>query len=253
MIEKQSNTIEPVILWKGEISASQVLVSKIDQSESNRAINTNVEARLKENWAQKIKEDEAKGIVLYDGISYRLETFSFNDGILSIAISPINFSVRSTLKKMPELVELGESYYSHGLSVGGFVVTSDGKYIFARKSNKSASSLQQDIIGGVLENVNPVSGEGILNENLREIKEEINVDQAAINNMKIIGLVRSSTTDIVITTLTTLNISAAELKEIFEDRDDLELEGIDIVDHSDLDNYLEQLGGYKPIMRTLLT
>jgi len=153
---------------------------------------------------------------------------------------------------MRELSELGEAYYSHGLSVGGFVVTKDGKYIFGQKASKSVSSLKHDIIGGVLEKIDPMSGEGVLNMNKVELEEEINVSAHDINDIKIIGLVRSPSTDIVIVTFTTLNILADELKSLFEKRRDLELEAIEFIDSENLNNYLNKLGGYKPAMARLL-
>lgn len=249
-IESLPATIQPKILWQGSIDESQLTVTSTDQS--NRAIDTNVEAKLRASWNQKVIEAQSKGAVLYDGISYRLEEFTFNNGVLSFTVSPMQFSVRSTLKKMPELVTLGEEYYSHGLSIGGFLITSDGKHVFARKSAKSMSSLQRDFVGGVLESIEPMSGIGLLNENKRELKEEVNVDAEMIDTMKIIGLVRSSTTDIVIATSTKLNISSSELKDIFDKREDLELEGIEIIDPENLNNYLNELGGYKPTMAKLL-
>lgn len=244
--------IEPKILWQGTIEQSQLEVSVVEASKSNRAIDPQVEGKLRENWNQKLSEAGEKGSTLYDGESYRLETFSFEDGQARLEVSPMRFSVRSTLKKIPELETLGERYYSHGLSVGGFVMTNDGQYVFARKSSKSASSLQRDIIGGVLERIEPLSGEGVLNMNRTELHEEINISPEMIEHMRIIGLVRSSTTDIVIVTTTALKVSANELRVLFDKREDKELEAIEFVAPENLEAYLYELGGYKPTMGQLL-
>jgi hypothetical protein len=244
--------IDPKVLWQGEISESQLKVNLVEASKSNRAIDPEVEGKLQASWRQKGIEANENGAKLYDGTSYRLENLSFNEDTLTIEVSPMKFSVRSTLKKMPQLETLGEAYFSHGLSVGGFVKTKDSQYIFVRKSSKSASSLQRDVIGGVLETIEPQSGEGVLNMNRTELKEEVNVSPSMIEDMKVIGIVRSSTTDILIVTDTQLSIASAELRELFEKREDRELEGIEFVSPENLATYLEELGGYKTTMGKLL-
>lgn len=243
--------IKPKILWQGAITEDELNVELVDSSKSNRAIDPTVEAKLQDKWEQQLVEAKEKGATLYDGTSYRLEEIDFDGKRLSIKVSPMKFRVRSTLKKMPELEELGEMYYSHGLSVGGFVITTDSQYVFATKSNKVFSETKRDIIGGVLEVIEPFSGKGIFEMNKRELREEINVDSEMIKEMKVIGIVLSPSTDIIIITLTKLKLSVSELKVIFEKRADLELEGIEFVSLQELNNYLESLGGYKPVMKKL--
>jgi hypothetical protein len=163
----------------------------------------------------------------------------------------MKFSLRSTLKRAPELEALGEEYYSHGLSVGGFVITRDGQYVFAQKSNQSASSLKEDIIGGVLEEIDPFSGEGIINMNRQELMEEINVVDSMVDSIRMVGIVRSSSTDIVIITSTSLRITTSELRQLFEQRQDQELSALIFVAPENLEDYLNHLGGYKPLLRQL--
>lgn len=242
--------IQPKILWKGSLSAEQVSVKII--LESNRKTNPEIEAELKRKWAKDSAFALQNNIELYDGISYRLEHYEFQNQKLEITVSPLRYSIRNSLKRLPQLAELGESYYSQGLSVGGFVVTTDDKFIFARKSAHSASTVKTDIVGGVLEEIEPVSGAGILNLNKKEIYEELNLVAAFIESMKIIGLVRSNTTDVMIITATKLNIPSAKLVELFNSRADFELDAIDIVNAQELTSYLRRLGGYKPLIIELL-
>ncbi|MEI7578666.1 MAG: hypothetical protein WCJ58_01345 [bacterium] len=244
--------IKPKILWKGVIEQEQLKVTIIKPEQSNRVIDLDLEGKLTAKWQEKLEEAREKGAILYDGQSYRLESFTFQNGFAYLTVSPLKFSIRSTLKTMPQLENLGETYYSHGLSVGGFVITNDGYYVFARKSRKSASSLTKDIIGGVLEKIEPETSVGIFNMNKIELQEEINVKPEMINMMKILGLVRSTSTDIVIVTSTLLNLSAAELKSLFEKRVAKELAVIEFIPSKNLSDYLVQLGGYKPLLGLLL-
>jgi len=245
--------IKPEILWKGEIRESGITVNIIPEAESNRRKDPELESEFcPKEWQSRLLEAQEKGQELYNGTSYRMESFDFEDGRLALTVSPIEFSKRWTLKRSPRLEQLGEEYYSHGLSTAGFVQTSDGKYIFTQKSGKSASVLKIDIIGGVLEKIEPASGVGLFNNNRKELKEEINVDPTMINDMRVIGLVRSHTTDIVIVTFTKLNITLEQLHGVFDQREDFELEGIEVVEADDLEGFLIQQGGYKPFLFELL-
>lgn len=242
--------IEAKLLWKGSASEKEIDVEINDVS--SRKIEPTIESKLEGMWKEKLNEANRKGTNLYDGISYRLDSFQVVEKGVKLTVSPIKFSVRSSLKRIPELEHLGEEYYSHGLSVAGFVVTNDGKYVFAKKSSTSASSLKTDIIGGVLEEIQPPTGEGIFNMGRKELKEEINTDGKDITEMRVVGIVRSPSTDIVIVTYTQLSLSEYELRQKFEAREDKELEGIEFVGGSELKRYLNDLGGYKPTMIQLI-
>jgi hypothetical protein len=244
--------IQPTILWQGTIDESRVSINFIEAHESNRRIDPEIEGRLPDMWHRKTIEAAERDEILYDGTSYRLETFSVSSDGLEITVSPMKFSIRSTLKRVPELEELGEEFYSHGLSVGGFVITSDGQYVFAQKSARSSSLLREDLVGGVYEKFDTGPRIGIFDMNREELKEELNVDPTMIESMRILGIIRSSTTDIIIITTTRLHISASELQEIFEMREDEELQGIVYVAAENLHDYLNQLGGYKPLMSRLI-
>jgi hypothetical protein len=244
--------IQPTILWHGNVDESRVRINFIEAHESNRRIDPEVESRLPELWLHKTTEAAEKDQTLYDGTSYRLETFTASNDGLEVTVSPMKFSIRSTLKRVQALETLGEEFYSHGLSVGGFVITCDGQYVFAQKSARSSSSLHEDLIGGVYEEIEMVPRLGVFDMNREELKEEINVDPTMIDDMRILGLIRSSSTDVVIITSTQLRITASELREVFERREDTELEGIVYVAPENLHEYLYQLGGYKPLMIRLI-
>lgn len=136
--------IKPKILWQGSIIEDQLVVNLIDSSKSNRAVDLTVESKLQDVWEQQLAESREKGTILYDGISYRLEEFKFDGKKLVLIVSRMKYHIRNTLKKMSELEDLGEAYYSHGLSIGGFVVTTDdvlnqgyasnGEYILTPKT-----------------------------------------------------------------------------------------------------------------------
>lgn len=245
--------IESKILWQGTLFEKDINVKIITEEKSNRAKEKKIETEiLPRMWKEKVIEAKTKNQTLYDGTSYRLESFKYDNNKMNITVSPIKFSIRSSLKKLPELESLGEKYYSHGLSVGGFVVTNDGNFLFANKSDKSSSSLKIDIIGGVLEKIEPCSGIGILNANKNELKEELNIDSSMIDEIKIIGIVRSHTTDIVIVTYTILNLSSEEVQNNFEKRNDKELDSIEYVNELEVGEFLERLGGYKWVLKELL-
>ncbi len=250
--EEPSALIPPKILLAKEIEPEKITIELINETQSNRVTNSQIESLLEDNWNKKLNEAKRKDITLYDGTSFRLEKFSIDNESLKIVVSPIKFSVRSTLKKLPDLAKLGEAYFSHGLSVGGIVQTLDDQYLFITKSNKSASDTKTDIIGGVLEKLEPLSGIGIVNMNYQELNEEANIDKSMVQNTKVIGLVRSYTTDIIIVTFTKLNVTAEQVRQLFRTNHDSEIADINFVLKNRLSSYLNGLGGYKPAIATLL-
>jgi len=228
--------IKPKLLWQGSISEKKIFVKVIDQLKSNRLIDPVMESKLQQDWIEEIRKAKERGSILYDGRSYRLEDFKFLAGELFIEVSTIMFSTRSPLKKRTELEELGEGYYSKGLSIGGFVETTDGSFVFAVKSDSVVSNTPRDIIGGVVEIIDPISGEGLLNMNRIELKEEINVDKLMINMMKVIGLIRSSSTDIIICTHTKIGLSDSEVNSLFAKKINPELKEIEFVSSHNLNS-----------------
>lgn len=71
--------------------------------------------------------------------------------------------------------------------------------------------------------------------------------------MKIVGIVRSPTTDIEIITFTQLSISSEELRNFFDKREDKELDNFILVEPENLTSFLNELGGYKSAMLELLS
>lgn len=245
--------IQPKVILKGPFHSENISITISDTS--NRKLDKTLEGTLLSIWDKTYSDAKAKGQIIYDGESYRLNSFETKDNSLNLVLSKFKYHIRSSLNAAKDdLEKLGEEYYGNGLSIGGFIETSDGKFIFGKRSGRSTTANDIDFIGGVLEVADLRGWEDIILRNKTEIKEELGLEARYIDSIKFLGLIRAPSTNIILLTHTKLNVSSQEAQKLFEESDlkDDEMSGVEVVEKEELEDYLKKLGGYKIAVVDLL-
>jgi len=244
--------IEPKILVKGGFSPEDIHIQL--NRETNRKTTQELEKLIREEWEWLYSKAKSEGRIIWDGESYRLDDFRVNEhGELFLKVSPIKYSVRAPLNRLTQYTEkLGEQYLAKGLGIGGFLKTTDGKFIFGVRSGKTLTSNKIDFIGGIVENVDLNSGKELFSQNYKEIQEEMGVSKDQIDNMVVLGMILSNTSNVIIITFTQLNIDSKKVLDVFRQRNDEEMSSLEFVEEESLKDYLHDLGGYKVVVYELL-
>lgn len=162
--------MEPKILASGKFSPNDLLVTI---SESNRMIDPFVESKIEAVWGNMVKNAEENKLNLYNGISYRLNSFEECDGKLLIDLGTFEYKVRDGLLQIPEYFNLSEPYWRKGCFTQATIRTADRHYLIAELSGKSMNTNTTDLIGGVVEVPPEIEdGDGIFNSLHTELREE---------------------------------------------------------------------------------
>lgn len=240
--------LAPTVLALGSFKEEDIAITLNPQSK--RALSPQVEAEIENIWQETVKDAEEKGKLIFNGESFRLDDFQINDGKLSLELSKFSYKVRSSLSKLSErLVLLGEAYYCRGLSIGGFVETTDHKFIFGQRSGKTLTNNNVDFIGGILDPKVINNGYDLFAHNKQEIFEELGVTEDNILSIELVALVLTSATNIILLTRTKLDMSSTEVNHTFENANDKEeMKSLMFVDREELSDFLNSLGEYKVVI-----
>lgn len=199
-----------------------------------------------------MKKAKESGKLAFDADTFRLDTYRIDNHELYLEVSNLRFSKRKPLKDMvSELIPLGEAYFPKGMSIGGFIKTTDDKYIFGQRNGRSLTKTTQDFIGGIVQPEKLDSGRDLFGANYQEIDEELNIPKSKITSMCLLGVVLSNTSDVICVMDTHLSLTLAEVNMLFRDRKDAEMDSIVVIEKKALEQYMQTLGGYKPCAFTL--
>lgn len=191
-------------------------------------------------------------LTLYNGESYRLESFNKNgiNNSYDLKLSKINFKERICLEKLSKNQE--NKVFSKGLAIGCFMQTADEFFIFGKMSGKTMSDDKIDFIGGVADSDIETSAKGLWGKFLQEMKEEASIDEKYVKYKKYLGFVKPLQGNIILLTYCKLSLSKDEVLDLFNTHHDNEILGLDFVYEDSLELYLNSVGCYKPKAYQLL-
>lgn len=244
--------LQPKILIKGIFYPKNIRVNF--ENKSNRKVDSEIESRIDSIWDRVHNEAREQGKLTFNGKIYRLNNYHVSNSQLEITFSQIEYKTRiGIIEQMDKVLSLGEDYLHKNVAIGGLIKTADNKYVFGIKSGKTMNQSKEDIIGGMVEpDFKITSGEMLIEENFREIKEELNVDKELVQDLHVIGLVLSSNGGIIIITSCSLTIDSDVVKKKFDEDSDEEHSDLRFVEAEVLNNYLDELGGYRPLIKDLI-
>lgn len=234
--------IDPQILTIGKFSPENLIVSI---HPSNRKINPAIENQLEDLWEAKVKLAAEKGLNLYNGISYRLNSFKEDDEKLLVDLGKIEYKVRDGLVQIPEYFNLDSEYYRNGCYTGATVKTADDRYLMVELSGKSMNQNKTDLIGGILETPPDVTnGQDIFNSFLRELEEEAVVKKDEVSELYLRSIYLDHKTNIAFHFEASLKLTASEILERFKrETKDQDIKTLIVLTKTD---YTEALQNHNP-------
>lgn len=213
---------------------------------SGRKTSPKIEKKIDLFWDDFYKQAVDEGKLIYNGVSYRLDWIEVTDSKVLLEVSKIDFKTRMSLVKLRDTLSQDFDYTANGLVIGGFIKTSDNKFVFGIRSGKTLANNEFDFIGGIIEDSSPLGTGTDLEIHLnKEIEEEVGVDPEMISKSKILGVVFTHSTNIIFLTLTNLKIDSKKLMQLQKKHHDIEMEGVKLVSKDDLEDFLTSIGGHR--------
>ncbi len=206
--------LQPKVLVLGKFTPKDL---KVTLSDSNRKIDPGIESQLEDLWQQKLKRAAEEGRTIYNGLSYRLNSFNKDQNTLTVDLSILEYKVRDGLIDVPGFLDLPEDYYRKGCYTTATVRTSDDRYLMVELSGKSMNMNTIDLLGGIMETEPEVrDGNDIFRSMYKELEEEALITEKDIADSYLRSLYLERRTNICFYFEVVLNISSEEIANRFE-------------------------------------
>lgn len=242
--------ITPKILVQGNFTPRDLVVSV---SPSSLIVLDSVKKDIEEIWKSKIKEAKEKGLHLYNGTSYRLNSLRKENGKIYLDFGIMDFKTRFGLREVLPNIDFDETMYRNGCYVGATVKTSDDKYLMIRLSGKSMNRNTYDVLGGIMETNTEMNSEYIFNVLHTELKEEAGIEEFEIENTILKAIYQGTYTNIGFYLETELSISSNEILRRFEENTDVDIAGIEIYSYDEYLKVLQSHNSNKQLIHDLFT
>lgn len=245
----------PHILFKGRFDCHDIAMTTHADSQRHAP---ELDAEADTIWQGKLEQYQKEGKHIWDGTYYRADDLSefadWGTQIKKLSISTIKYRYINTLKELEGKILPFPELWTNHISTGALVHTSDNLFVFGVRSGNSASSNNQDILGGgTTQEELPIITGYDLERNLRkELLEEANIQDGDIADLSGIGVVISPKTNVLFIGLAQLKISFAEVQQKFLQGTDGEMRDLVAVAPEDLQKHCETLGGYRTLLPELL-
>lgn len=234
--------LTPRVLVLGKFAPSDLAFTL---SKSNRAIDPDIESQLDELWETKLKKAHEEGRTIYNGFSYRLNSFKEEFGKLQLDFGTIEYRIRDGLIDVPGFLDLPETYYRKGCYTSASVKTSDDHYLMVELSGKSMNMNMVDLLGGIMETeLDFNTGEDVFRSLYKELEEEALISEQDIAESYLRSLYMERRTNICFYFEVKLNISSAEVLKRFRDASsDQDIKSIKVFDKTE---YIAALQAHNP-------
>jgi hypothetical protein len=241
--------IEPIILAKGNFSPEDLITTV---SESNRKIDPTRENQLDILWQEKEKNAKEKGKLIYNGLSYRLNSLKSENDKLFLDFGIFDFKTRECLPETQGYYETTEEYWRKGCHTLATVKTSDEKYLMVELSGKSMNKNPTDFLGGIMETEPLIkSGNDIFQSLYKELEEEAFITEADIANsiLKIVYINGNTNVGFYFEIL--LKITSDQIQEKFDSKEkEIDIKSLTIMSRSEYINVLENHNPNKQFLAT---
>ena len=233
----------PCVLSKGPVSLSDYALS--DTGVSWRA-NPDYDALVAPIWQERVAAAAARDHHLWDGRHYRLMDIGELSGN-RLRLGTIDYRYIVTVRALYEQHRQHRLDPPHHISTAALLRTVDGHYVFGRRKVNGAI----DLIGGGLQPEAGVAPD--FAENIRkEIREETGITTAVLGAMRGLGVVMSTTSNVLVIAHQDTVLTAEGVREAFAHREDDEMAEPVFVPQSEIADYLRGLTDYRPYVAELL-
>lgn len=240
--------LTPQILAKGVFPISRIAV----ELHNNEWFATpEYDALVRVEWERLL---QCSPNPIWDGKYYRvLNPVSFENAgeAATLRLGTIRYRYIATFDALHKIHEHSALEPLNHLSTAALICTNDGFYVFGRRAHIGTVDL---IGGGVQQDELSVTRGTDIEQNLyKEIHEETGISRSDIDDLAAIGIVQSSTSNIIVVGHARANLSKSDVIRKFEDRTDDEMDEPVFVPAHDLRQFLISIPDYRALLPLLLT
>ncbi len=231
--------ITPKLFIEGNFTADDLVVSV---SPSNLVILDSVKDDIEKIWENKMNEAQERGLHLYNGTSYRLNSLKKENGKIHLDFGIVDYKTRYGLRDALPKVQFDETMYRNGCYVGATVKTSDERYLMVKLSGKSMNRNTHDLLGGIMETNIPMDSDYIFKVLRAELLEEAGIKESEIASMVLRAMYQDMHTNAAFYLEVELSVSSSEIQERFNHNSDVDIAAIEVYSY---DEYLQALQNHK--------
>lgn len=201
-----------------------------------------LKSEIDQYWASIQQRNAALKRHVWDGIFYRLDNIEdLLQGRPFLKLGRIQYSTVLGLAKIHRERTLPIEQYPFHICTGALVLTSDDQYLFGVKTELPSESDLLDIVGGGLQSseIEVTNSNDLFRNVLKELKEECNIDEHWVKQMKSLGILFcESTLGLIFTFHITLKLTSKEAMEFFNRREDFEFSHLKFVEARQVSKFL---------------
>ena len=242
---------ESKALVTGKLTAKDI---SITVKKSNLNLTPEIESRVEEVWKDKLIESEKRGANIFNGVSYRMNSWSYNQRKLKLELSPYDYKHRLGLITMIKNGEISSYDYPHnGCFVGATVLTSDNLYIMIKLSGTSMNLNTLEMLGGMVETETQFSDQNFLFDVLyQELEEEAGIIKSDITQCYLESMFTGGTSHFGFYFNVVLNKSSSELQKRFGHNQDTDIESLVFLSREDYLITLRNMSNNKRLIASLV-
>ena len=240
----------PTILHRSQFELSNIPISVLDGEWTPSAA---YEGLVRDAWQDHIREATSSGHKVWDGRFYRVTNVSDMKGDSTLprfCLGTISYRYIATFRALHECHATDGLEPLNHLSTAGLIRTRDGQFLFGRRSRSGTIDL---IGGGAQSDELAIRSGSDIEANLRkEILEELGVRNTQILDVKGMGVLLSTTSNVLVVATVDLGLSTDEVAAQFAGRSDDEMSELVAVNESDLSAFLLGLTDYRTLIPELM-
>jgi hypothetical protein len=207
---------------------------------------------LKESiWTEREKEAKENNENIWDGDIYTLEDVNILNSDNVLKISTVKYSDIVTFVKGIGR-NIINSIYPRYICTGVIVQTTDNYFVFGSKRGKEEGA----IIGGYSnrDELEVNVSEDFKRNMLRELKEELDIDQADLTDTRFLGILETEKGSVNIFFKVKTSLTKEEVEKRYENIDEKEFQSLIFKHEKDIKEYLDsKIDGNKVISHVIVT
>jgi hypothetical protein len=235
---------EPCILRRGPFHpATFDLVVTGERWQPGAAYDALVETA----WQGRVEAAAARGHRLWDGTHYRFTDIAQAGDGMRIDLGTVPFRYLATYRLLHKENAAQGLTPTHHISTASMLRTADGHYVFGKRAINGSI----DLIGGGFQ---PEDGVPVCFENnlYKEIAEELGVAREHLGEAQGIGIVRSTTSNVLVIAKIETTLNRDGIRAAFAHRGDDEMAEPVFVAEDDIHAYLRSLTDYRVLVADLI-
>ena len=215
--------------------------------------NAAYDACVADAWMQRQREAAAARLSIWDGINYRVvnaEALERCEGSVHLVLGTIRYRYIATLRLLQNEHAKHALDPLYHLTTAALICTSDDWYVFGRRAGNGSV----DLIGGGAQpdELEVAAGTDLERNLVKEIGEEIGIGSGDLRRIACIGVLLSSTSNVLVLSKADLTLTKREVERAFGDRSDDEMAEPVFVRPDELAPFLRSLTDYRALIPTLL-